>query len=232
VKQTIRLGDWSTSLDLYSAFHHLIVQTESQPYLAFEFQNNYYTYKATLFGTKLSQIHFVTAIEPIMQQIRMKTEIRIINYIDGILLLHQNKEYLKNITLKVIETLKYFGFTINSEKSEWIKTGTELTVKQTAKLIGQLNYIRLQFLAASLFLNSMDHQKAQAARLRGWNTTMIMNKTTIPDINWRNAKLKANIHAQLIQIPRQMTMTTDAAPSGWGSGLEKELEMIAMAQGT
>ncbi|KAA6341859.1 MAG: hypothetical protein EZS28_052427, partial [Streblomastix strix] len=27
-------------------------------------------------------------------------------------------------------------------------------------------------------------------------------------------------------------MTTDAAPSGWGSTLEKELEMIAMAHGT
>ncbi|KAA6389779.1 MAG: hypothetical protein EZS28_014694 [Streblomastix strix] len=72
VKQTIRLGDWGTSLDLSSAFHHLIVQTESQPNLAFEFQNNYYTYRAMPF----------------------------------------NKEYLKNMTQRVIDALKYFGFTI------------------------------------------------------------------------------------------------------------------------
>ncbi|KAA6323043.1 MAG: hypothetical protein EZS28_054359, partial [Streblomastix strix] len=96
VKQTIRLRDWGTSLDLTSAFHHLIVQAESQPYLAFEFQNNHYTYRAMPFGTKHSPIYFATAMEPIMQQIRMKTEIRIINYVDDILLLHQNKEYLKN----------------------------------------------------------------------------------------------------------------------------------------
>ncbi|KAA6398232.1 MAG: hypothetical protein EZS28_006239 [Streblomastix strix] len=96
----------------------------------------------------------------------------------------------------------------------WIKTGTEITVKQTAKLIGKLNYLRLQFQKASLFLNTMDHQKAQAARLRGWNSTKIMNKTAIPDINWWIAKLRANIPAQLIQIPPQVTMTTDAAPSG------------------
>ncbi|KAA6368720.1 MAG: putative reverse transcriptase, partial [Streblomastix strix] len=272
VKQTIRPGDWGTSLDLSSAFHHLIVQTESQPYLAFEFQNNYYTYRAMPFGTKHSPIYFATAMEPIMQQIRMKTEIRIINYVDDILLLHQNKEYLKNMTQKVIETLIYFGFTMNTEKSEiepnqtviflgwewnlanatvktkpkkrllllhdlynmrrWIRTGTEITVKQTAKLIGKLNYLRLQFQEASLFLNTMDYQKAQAARLRGWNTTMIMNKTAIPDINWWIAKLRANTPVQLIQIPPQMTMTTDAAPSGWGSTLEKEQEMIAMAHGT
>ncbi|KAA6371998.1 MAG: putative Transposon Tf2-6 polyprotein [Streblomastix strix] len=211
-------------------------------------------------------------MELIMQQIRMKTEIRIINYVDDILLLHQNKEYLKNMTQKVIETLIYFGFTMNTEKSEtepnqtviflgwewnlanatvktkpkkhllllhdlyymrrWIKTGTEITVKQTAKLIGKLNQLRLQFQEASLFLNTMDHQKTQAARLRGWNTTIIMNKTAISDINWWIAKLEANTPAQLIQIPPQVTMTTDAAPSGWCSTLEKEQEMIAMAHGT
>ncbi|KAA6341636.1 MAG: hypothetical protein EZS28_052443, partial [Streblomastix strix] len=78
----------------------------------------------------------------------------------------------------------------------------------------------------------MDHQKAQAARLRGWKTTIIKNKTAIPDINRWIAKLIANTPAQLIQISPQMTMTTDAAPSGWDSTLEKEQEMIAMAHGT
>ncbi|KAA6376044.1 MAG: putative Transposon Ty3-G Gag-Pol polyprotein [Streblomastix strix] len=118
VKQTIRLGDWGTSLDLSSAFHHIIVQTETQPYLEFEFQNNHYTYRAMSFGNKHSPIYFAAAMEPIMQQIRMKTEIRIINYINDILLLLQNKEYLKNMTLKIIDTLKYFRFTTNTEKSE------------------------------------------------------------------------------------------------------------------
>ncbi|KAA6374217.1 MAG: putative Transposon Tf2-6 polyprotein [Streblomastix strix] len=211
-------------------------------------------------------------MEPIMQRIRMKTEIRIINYVDDILLLHQNKEYLKNMTQQVIDTQKYFGFTMNMEKSEkepnqtvvflgwewnlanailrtkpkkrslllhdlynmrrWIKTGTEITVNQTAKYVGKLNYLRLQFQEASLFLNIMDHQKAQAARLRGQNTTMIMNKTAIPDINWWITKLRANIPAQLIQIPPQMTMTTDAAPSEWGSTQGREPEIIAIAHGT
>ncbi|KAA6380686.1 MAG: hypothetical protein EZS28_023787 [Streblomastix strix] len=185
--------------------------------------NIHYTYRAMPFGTKHSPIYFATAMEPIMQQIRMKTEIGIINYVDDILLLHQNKVNLKNMTQQVINILKYFGFIMNMEKSEtepnqaviflgweWnlanatvktkpkkrllllhdlynmrtrVRTGTEITVKQTAKLIGKLNYLRLQFQEASLLLNTMDHQKAQAARLRGWNTTMIMNKIAIPDIN-------------------------------------------------
>ncbi|KAA6396971.1 MAG: hypothetical protein EZS28_007505 [Streblomastix strix] len=181
VKQTIRFGDWDTSLDLYSAFHHLIVRIESYLYIAFEFRNKHYIYRAMLYGIKNSLICFATTMEPIMQQIRMKTEIRIISYVDDILLLLKNKEYLKNLTQKVINTLKYFGFSMNTEKSErepkqiviflgwewnlinvivktkpkkrlhlphdlynmrrWIKIGTEIIVKQLAKLIGKLNFL-------------------------------------------------------------------------------------------
>ncbi|KAA6375675.1 MAG: hypothetical protein EZS28_028801 [Streblomastix strix] len=118
VKQTIRLGDLGTSLDLPSIFHHLIVQIESQPYLSFEFQYNHYTFTTILFGTKDSPIYFATTMEPIMQQIRMQIEIKIIKYVDDILPLHQNKEYLKNMTQRVIDILKYFKFAINTEKNE------------------------------------------------------------------------------------------------------------------
>ncbi|KAA6388424.1 MAG: hypothetical protein EZS28_016047 [Streblomastix strix] len=69
VKQTIRFGYQCTSLDLFSAFLHLIVQIGTQPYLSFEFQNNHYSYRAMPFGIKHSQIYFATAMEPIMLQI-------------------------------------------------------------------------------------------------------------------------------------------------------------------
>ncbi|KAA6352962.1 MAG: hypothetical protein EZS28_051511, partial [Streblomastix strix] len=119
VKQTIRLGDSDPLLDISSAFHDQIVQMESQPYLAFEFQNNHNTHRAKPVRINHLPIYFATAMEPIMQQIRIKAEFRIINYIDDILLfLHQFKEYLKSMIQKVIETLKYFGFTMNTEKSE------------------------------------------------------------------------------------------------------------------
>ncbi|KAA6399441.1 MAG: hypothetical protein EZS28_005039 [Streblomastix strix] len=246
VKQTIRLGDRGPALDLSSAFRQLIVQTEQQLYIAFEFQNNHYIYRTMPFRTEHSQI-----LHPFLSQ---------------------NQERLKNTTQEVLETLKYFGFTINTEKSEteskqtiivlgwewnlenstvqtkpkkrllllldlynmrkWIKIRTEKTVKQSAKLIGKPNSLRLQFQVASLFLNIMDHQKAFAAKQRGWNTTMTMNKTAIPDINWWAAQFRANIPTQLIQILSQIIMVADAAPSGWDSTLERELEMIEMAHRT
>ncbi|KAA6373564.1 MAG: hypothetical protein EZS28_030911 [Streblomastix strix] len=128
---------------------------------------------------------------------------------------------LANATVKTKPKKRLLLLHDQYNRKRWTKTLTEITVKQTAKLIGKLNYFRLQFQDDSLFLNIMDHQKAQAARLRGRNTTMIMNNTAIPDINWWVAELRANISAQLIQIQLQMTITTDAAPCGWGSTLER-----------
>ncbi|KAA6380627.1 MAG: hypothetical protein EZS28_023847 [Streblomastix strix] len=147
---------------------------------------------------------------------KIKTEIKIIDNIDDFILFHQNKEYLKNMTQKVIDLLQYFGSTINTEKSEtepkqtviflgrewnlanatvktklkqrllllhnlfdtrkWTKTGTEIMLKLITELIEKLNYQMLQFQKTSLFLNIMDDQKAQTARLRAWSTTMIMTK--------------------------------------------------------
>ncbi|KAA6357844.1 MAG: hypothetical protein EZS28_046628, partial [Streblomastix strix] len=99
--------------------------------------------------------------------------------------------------------------------------------------MGKLNYLRLQFQTASLFLNIMDHQKAQSARLRGWSTTMIMNKTAVPDINWWIAKLRANIPAQLIQIPPQMTNDNRCSTKWMGQAklTSNNREIKAITQG-
>ncbi|KAA6397693.1 MAG: hypothetical protein EZS28_006780 [Streblomastix strix] len=78
----------------------------------------------------------------------------------------------------------------------------------------------------------MDHQKAQAARLRGWNTTMIMNKTAIPDINWWIMKLRSNVTAHFAQTLSEMIVTTDASPNRKDSIIEKGKEMISIAHGT
>ncbi|KAA6380183.1 MAG: hypothetical protein EZS28_024289 [Streblomastix strix] len=101
--------------------------------------------------------------------------------------------------------------------------------KKNSQINRKAKLPKIIILEASLFLVTTDNQKAQAARLRKCNLTMIMNKTAIRDINWWITKLRANIATQLIQILSQMTMTTGAAPSGWDSALQSELEMIAIA---
>jgi hypothetical protein len=110
--------DYATSLDLKSAFHHIIVSPNSTPYLAFNFNNSNYAYRAMPFGTKHSPIFFAEAIQSILREIRMRSEVKILNYCDDILLIHQNKDLLRRETMNIWKTLENFGWTISKDKCE------------------------------------------------------------------------------------------------------------------
>ncbi|KAA6362881.1 MAG: putative Transposon Ty3-G Gag-Pol polyprotein, partial [Streblomastix strix] len=110
--------DYATSLDLKSAFHHITVSPNSIPYLAFNFNNNNYAYKAMPFGTKYSPTFFAEAIESIFRQIRIYQEIKVLNYCDDILLILQDKQILKTQTMEIMRRLEQFGRTISTEKCE------------------------------------------------------------------------------------------------------------------
>ncbi|KAA6360968.1 MAG: hypothetical protein EZS28_043505, partial [Streblomastix strix] len=62
VRDLIRKGDWATSLDLKSAFHHLKVYPPHRPYLAFEAMGKVYQYRAMPFGTQHYSIFFTQAL--------------------------------------------------------------------------------------------------------------------------------------------------------------------------
>ncbi|KAA6312038.1 MAG: hypothetical protein EZS28_055998, partial [Streblomastix strix] len=70
------------------------------------------------FGTKHSPIFFAEAIESVLRQIRIRSEIKILNYCDDILLIHQNKQILKTQTMEIMKTLEQFGWTISIDKCE------------------------------------------------------------------------------------------------------------------
>ncbi|KAA6401479.1 MAG: putative reverse transcriptase [Streblomastix strix] len=118
VRDLIRKGDWVTSLDQKSAFHHLTVYPPHKPYLAFEAMGKVYQYRAMPFGTQHSPIFFAQALAMVLTKIRRESDIRILNYVDDLLLLHQNKERLRKQTLIIMQILEAFGWTIAQEKCE------------------------------------------------------------------------------------------------------------------
>ncbi|KAA6395423.1 MAG: hypothetical protein EZS28_009053 [Streblomastix strix] len=110
--------DYATSLDLKSAFHHITVSPNSIPYLVFNFNNNNYAYITMPFWTKYNPIFSKEAIESVLRQIRIRSEIKILNYCDDILLINQDKQILIIQTMEIMRTLEQFGWTISIEKCE------------------------------------------------------------------------------------------------------------------
>ncbi|KAA6387833.1 MAG: putative Transposon Ty3-G Gag-Pol polyprotein [Streblomastix strix] len=118
VRDLIRNGDWATNLDLKSAFHHLIVYPPHRPYLAFEAMGKVYQYRTMPFGTLHSPIFFAQALAMVLTKILRESDIRILNYVDDLLLLHQNKERLIEQTQTIMKILDAFGWSIAQEKCE------------------------------------------------------------------------------------------------------------------
>ncbi|KAA6368583.1 MAG: hypothetical protein EZS28_035891, partial [Streblomastix strix] len=110
--------DYATSIYLKPAFYHIKVSLSSISYLTFNFNNNNYAQKAMPFGTKHSPIFFAETVESILRQIRIHSEIQILNNCDDILLIQQYKQLHETQTIEIMRTLEQFGWTISAEKCE------------------------------------------------------------------------------------------------------------------
>ncbi|KAA6393491.1 MAG: hypothetical protein EZS28_010984 [Streblomastix strix] len=122
-------NDWAVTLDLKSAFHHLIVYPPHRAYLAFEIDNHHYQNKAMPFGWKHSPIFFTQVLIFLLTEIRKRTDTRIINYSDDLFLLHQDKNCFFFQTQYIINIQDQFGWTITLSKCQ-------LAPKQDIDLLG------------------------------------------------------------------------------------------------
>jgi hypothetical protein len=69
-----------------------------QPYLAFTHRGRCYTYRAMPFGARHSPRVFTRALGYGLAYVRAHWEVRVVAYMDDILLLHQDREYLQLAT--------------------------------------------------------------------------------------------------------------------------------------
>ncbi|KAA6365484.1 MAG: hypothetical protein EZS28_038991 [Streblomastix strix] len=100
--------NYATFLDIKSAFHHITVSSNSIPFLAFNFNNNNYAYKAKPLRNKHTPTFFAEAIESILRQIRIYLEIQILNYCDDVLLIHSDIQILNPQTIEIMRKLEQF----------------------------------------------------------------------------------------------------------------------------
>ncbi|KAA6357344.1 MAG: hypothetical protein EZS28_047129, partial [Streblomastix strix] len=195
-----------------------------------------------------------------IRSIRERWNIKISNYIDDIVQLNQDKNYLKRTTQEIIAFLQNPSFKIQLKKCrlypsrvfnylDWVWNSNSLEVMMThqrrrlmkmeikrwinatdngemvkvrdlAKLLGELNFLRLQIQDASLISNSLNHLKAQAVKKSGWNCSVLLNRRVLGNLYLWFIKIKQNKPRQLEDLITQAILTTDAALEDWGSTLQ------------
>ncbi|KAA6386476.1 MAG: hypothetical protein EZS28_018001, partial [Streblomastix strix] len=206
-------NDWAVIIVLRAAFHHLIVYPSHREHLVFEVNNHHYQYKKMQLGFQYPSIFFNQELILLLTEILKKTDIRIINNSDDLLLLHQDKNQLFYKSLHRINILERFDWTIALNKCQftpnlqiyflrwtWIMTEMNIfltkdgrhqliqqikqfikntqrhkiiKIKETAALIGRLNFLRTQFREASLYLMLIDSAKTRAVKTQSWTRLMV-----------------------------------------------------------
>jgi hypothetical protein len=87
VVEMLQPGDWGATLDLKSAYLHVPVQPDFQPFLAFNFEDRFYCYTGMPFGLKPAPRIFTLLMRRVIQSIRQALDCRLIVYMDDVLVL-------------------------------------------------------------------------------------------------------------------------------------------------
>jgi ribonuclease HI len=119
VREMIEPGDWATSLDFKSAFNHVPVHRDFQPYLCFDFDGTSYTYLGMPFGVKHAPRVFSRLMKRAIQEVRRRWDVRITFYMDDTLLLFRDERTATRHTLEIAEYLQLLGWTLSPEKCQF-----------------------------------------------------------------------------------------------------------------
>ena len=116
LKDLLCPGDWMTKVDLKDAYFAIPLNCEDRKLLRFQWQGKLYQFNCLPFGLSSAPWIFTKATKPVVTILRT-LGMRIIIYIDDILVMAPSKEIAQQHTDCLIFLLENLGFTINRQKS-------------------------------------------------------------------------------------------------------------------
>ena len=117
----LRPGDWTVSIDLKDAYHHVPIAIGSRALLGFTVAGRLYRFKALPFGLKPAPRLFTRLVACVAAFLRQHG-LRVFCYLDDWLLAAESPAQLLSQLDFLLRTVQALGFLINWEKSELVPT--------------------------------------------------------------------------------------------------------------
>jgi ribonuclease HI len=213
-------NDWATTLDIKSAYSHVVVQRELRPFLAFEFEGRFYRYRTVPFGLKTAPRIFTKLMRPVAAWIRQHLKARICIYMDDLLILATSEEEARDRTETIKQLLTNLGLTLSPNKCHDIPD-------QRAKFLGwELDFRRQEMnmprdRRRALLENLADLQTAASLRQK---IPCRKLASTLGTLNFLRTQVPA---ASLYMSRLNRLKTTGVRRNGW----DGTLTMTPMALG-
>ncbi|KAA6367578.1 MAG: hypothetical protein EZS28_036896 [Streblomastix strix] len=120
VIRTIKHEDYAIQLDLEKACHHLKENKDLQTYMRFKFRGKVFCYVGLLFGWNRSLLLFCRVMRSIVRVIGKKFNVKVIQYMDDLLILTKKMKQLECETVQIIQFMKGLGWKMQLAKSQVI----------------------------------------------------------------------------------------------------------------
>ena len=130
-------GDWTVSIDLKDAYHHVPIAAQSRDLLGFTFNGRVYRFKALPFGLKPAPRIFTRLVGCVAAFLRQRG-LRIYCYLDDWLLVAHSPPLLRQHLAFLLRTVQALGFIINWDKSKLMPTQWPTFLGATIEIPRQL----------------------------------------------------------------------------------------------
>jgi len=117
VKDLVKPGDWLAKIDLKDAYFLVPIDPSHRKYLQFQWQDSLYQFQCLPFGLSCAPRTFTKLMKPVVAFLRERG-IRLIIYLDDILLLCSCQDTLINQLEFIRDLFQVLGLLINSKKSQ------------------------------------------------------------------------------------------------------------------
>ena len=117
IRDSLRKGDFLTSIDLKDAYFHIPIHRSSQPFLRFQWQQVVYQFRALCFGLSTAP-HVFTRVFSTVSSLAHSAGIRLYRYLDDWLIAASTFQSTLEATRWVVDLCKELGLLINFEKSD------------------------------------------------------------------------------------------------------------------
>ena len=115
IRESIRPGDWATSLDLKDAYFHVLIHHRFRRWLRFSWKDKVFQFRALPFGLSLAPWVFTRITREIVL-VAHSQGIRLSVYLDDWLILAASQSCSNRHSAEVVRLAQKLGFFLNKEK--------------------------------------------------------------------------------------------------------------------
>ena len=195
VSLLLRPGDWAASVDLKDAYFHVAINRRFHRYLRFGWKKKLYQFLVLPFGLCLAPFVFTALTKPIVAFLRARG-IRVVFYLDDILIIGATKEECETNLAFVLHLLQSLGFLVNWKKSSLIPSqlfrflGLEWDTRSGVIGLGEEKRLALHRRATAALQSAPTCHDLQV--LLGHMTSSI---PAVPLVRLRSRRLQLDLHA-------------------------------------